>query len=251
MVILGVEAAAGVAGAALLRDGRLLAEVMYNNKKTHSQTLLPQIEQVLEEGGYCDRFSEIDGIAVTAGPGSFTGLRIGSATVKGLAYAWKVPVLGVPTLDAMAVSAYGQSDLVCPIMDARRSQVYTGIYSFDETATGSFPDSVRLDASTVMNRRFGMAAIGIDELVERLNEMGRPVTFLGDGVPVHRAYLEEKVNARVRFLPCEGAAGRASAVATLGAVYLAEGYTQDSQTHLPEYLRPSQAERVKHERENS
>lgn len=248
MVILGIESAAGVAGAAVIADGQLKAEVLYNNKKTHSQTILPMVEQVLSESGFEGRYDEIAGIAITAGPGSFTGLRIGSATAKGLAYAWKKPILSVPTIQAMAVNGYGLGDLICPIMDARRNQVYTGVYSFDSEEKGVFPEAVRFDDSTVMNTVLEQTAIGIDELVTKLNDIGKPVAFLGDAVALHKDYIMANATVSVRFMPAYVTAN-AGAVAVLGEKYLENGAVQDAFEHAPEYLRQSQAERVKSERE--
>lgn len=251
MVILGVEAAAGVAGAAITCDDRLLAEIYYNNKKTHSQTILPMIKEVLEESGYSDKTGEIDGIAVTAGPGSFTGLRIGSATVKGLAYAWKKPILAVPTMDSMAVLGAGLTGLVCPIMDARRNQVYTGIYSYTAEPKYDFPQSVKLEDNIYMNCELQQTSMGIDELADKLNSIGEAVTFLGDAVLLHREFLKSSVSNAVSFMPAYANTGRAAAVAVLGKAYLEQGKQQDSFEHAPDYLKVSQAERVRNERSDS
>ena len=123
MRILGIESSSLVASVALVTDDVLTAEYTMNFKKTHSQTLLPMLDEIanmLELD-----LNTIDAIAVAAGPGSFTGLRIGSATGKGLGLALKKPLIHIPTVDAMAYNLYGCPDLICPIMDARRNQVYT------------------------------------------------------------------------------------------------------------------------------
>ena len=128
MRILGIESSSLVASVALVTDDVVTAEYTMNFKKTHSQTLLPMLDEIanmLELD-----LNTIDAIAVAAGPGSFTGLRIGSATGKGLGLALKKPLIHIPTVDAMAYNLYGCPDLICPIMDARRNQVYTGLYRF-------------------------------------------------------------------------------------------------------------------------
>lgn len=128
MKILALDSSGLVASVALAEDDNLIAEYTVQYKKTHSQTLLPMMEEI---GRMVELdLATVDAIAVAAGPGSFTGLRIGSATAKGLAFALEKPVVPVPTVDALAFQMYGAGDLVCPIMDARRSQVYTGIYEF-------------------------------------------------------------------------------------------------------------------------
>ena len=125
MKILGLDSSGLVASVAVLEDNNLCAEYTVNFKKTHSQTLLPMLD-VIAEMIQLD-LNTVDGIAVAAGPGSFTGLRIGSATAKGLGLALQKPLLAVPTLDALAYNIFDAKELVCPIMDARRNQVYTGV----------------------------------------------------------------------------------------------------------------------------
>ena len=129
MKILGIESASMVASVAVATEAGLLAEYTVDFKKTHSQTLLPMIDEITRMVGL--DLETIDAIAVSAGPGSFTGLRIGSATAKGIGLALQKPLISVPTMDAMAYGLYGTSALICPIMDARRQQVYTGLYHFE------------------------------------------------------------------------------------------------------------------------
>jgi len=175
----------------------------------------------------------IDAIAISGGPGSFTGLRIGSATAKGLGLALKKPLIHVPTLDGTAYNLYGVSGLICPIMDARRNQVYTGIYRFEQ------------DFQVVMEQD----ALDMGELIEKLNAMGERVIFLGDGVPVHEKLIREKMTVPFSFAPAHVNRQRAASVAALGAVYFAEGKIQDAAEHGPDYLRKSQAEREREEKE--
>ena len=168
MKLLALDSSGLVASVAVLEDDRLLAEYTINYKKTHSQTLLPMLDEI---GKMIELdLNSLDAIAVAAGPGSFTGLRIGAATAKGLGLALDKPLIGVPTVDALAYNLYDARQLICPMMDARRSQVYTGIYRFEDGK---------------MNIITGQKAVKVEELMGELNALGQEVIFLGDGVPVY------------------------------------------------------------------
>ena len=232
MRILGIESSSLVASAAIYEDGITMAEYTVDFKMTHSQTLLPMIDEMVKLVGI--DLDTIDAIAVSGGPGSFTGLRIGSATAKGLGLALNKPLIHVPTLDATAYNLFGASGLICPIMDARRKQVYTGIYRFEE--------------HQLMTLKEQWAA-PIEELLEELNQRGEMVTFLGDGVPVFRELIAEKLQVPYSFAPAHVNKQRAAAVAALGSIYYKEGRTETAMEHIPEYLRVSQAERERAERE--
>lgn len=225
MIILGIESASMVASVALVADGITMAEYTVNFKKTHSQTLLPMIDQMVSMVGL--ELKNLDGIAVSGGPGSFTGLRIGSATAKGLGLALNKPLLHVPTLDAMAYGFFGTSSLLCPMMDARRNQVYTGLYHCESELEILKPS----------------CAMDIRELMEEINRQKEPVILLGDGVPVHQVVCENCLNVPFSFAPAHLNRQRAAAVAALGSVYLAEGKTETAAEHAPDYLRKAQAER--------
>lgn len=224
MKILGIESASVTASVALLEDNRLLAEYTVNFKKTHSQTLLPMIDEIVSMTN--TDLKDLDAIAISGGPGSFTGLRIGSATAKGLGLALGKPLLHVPTLDAMAYQCAGINGLICPIMDARREHVFTGVYSFEDTFQVYEPQVHK----------------NIHELIEGLNQKGQQVTFLGDGCAVYQEMIQSEATISVRFAPVHSNQPRAGAVAALGAVYYQQGYTQTAIEHVPEYLRVSQAE---------
>ena len=129
MKLLALDSSGLVASAAILHDDELVAEYTVNYKKTHSQTLLPMVDEIVSMTE--TDLGQVDAIAVAAGPGSFTGLRIGSATAKGLGLALKKDLVPVPTLEGLAYNYYGYPGLICPVMDARRQQVYTGIYRFE------------------------------------------------------------------------------------------------------------------------
>lgn len=231
MRILAIESSSLVASVAIVEDGVTLAEYTANFKMTHSQTLLPMIDSMVSLFGI--DLSTIDAIAVSGGPGSFTGLRIGSATAKGLGLALDKPLIHVPTLDGTAYNLYGAKGLICPIMDARRNQVYTGIYRFEQ------------EFEVVMEQD----AMDMGELLEKLNGMGERVIFLGDGVPVHEKKIRELMTVPFDLAPAHMNRQRAASVAALGAVYFAEGKIETAAEHGPDYLRKSQAEREREERE--
>lgn len=206
MKILGLDSSGLVASVAIAEDDNLLGEYTVNYKKTHSQTLLPMLDEVARMIEL--DLSSIDAIAVAGGPGSFTGLRIGSATAKGLGLALEKPILNVPTVDALAYNLVGHRDMVCPLMDARRNQTYTGLYRFD----GNDMQVLR-----------GECAVGIDEIAADINSRGEAVVFLGDGVPVFKAYLEEQLTVPHSYAPAHLNKQRAGAVAVLGMQYYREG----------------------------
>lgn len=230
MKILGLDSSGLVAGAAVVENGTLLAEYSTNYQKTHSQTLLPMLEQM---GRMIELdFDTLDAVAVASGPGSFTGLRIGSATAKGLGFALDKPLVEVPTLEGLAWNLWGVSDLVCPLMDARRNQVYTAVYRFTPAGEGFLLESC-----------LPQAAMDVEELIQKLNGFSQPVQLLGDGAPVYGKLLREKLRAPFRFAPAHVNRQRAASVASLGEVYFTSRQRVDAASHKPEYLRKSQAER--------
>lgn len=233
MRILGIESSSLVASTAIYEDGITMAEYTVDFKMTHSQTLLPMINEMVKLVGI--DLNTIDAIAVSGGPGSFTGLRIGSATAKGLGLALNKPLIHVPTLDATAYNLFGASGLICPIMDARRNQVYTGVYCYTDH---------RLD--TVWEQD----TMSIEALAEGLNCLDHEVIFLGDGVAVYREKLEALLTIPFSFAPAHVNRQRAAAVGALAEVYYKEGKIQTAEEHEPEYLRKSQAERERAERES-
>ncbi len=246
MKILALDSSGLVASAAVVEDDILVAEFTMNYKKTHSQTLLPMLTQIREMTDL--DLDSLDAIAVAAGPGSFTGLRIGSATAKGLGLALKKPIVAVPTVDALAYVLYGSDKLVCPIMDARRGQVYTGIYTFERNGKVSEEEN-RLGQTYRMETLKEQCAISIEELAEQLNQLGREVIFVGDGIPVFAGKLAEILQVAYSFAPAHMNRQRAGAVAALAEIYYREGRVQTAQDHAPDYLRLSQAERERMEAE--
>lgn len=233
MNILAIDSSGLVASVAILRDGVLAGEYTINYKKTHSQTLLPMLDEVVKMIDF--DLNTLDAIAVAAGPGSFTGLRIGSATAKGLGLALKKPLISVSTIEGLAFNFYRVKGLICPIMDARRNQVYTGIYRYEEN-----------ELVTVLEP----CAISIDELIEKLQELNEEVIFTGDGMPVFEVVLREKLGQKCDFAPPHFARQRAGAIACLGAKYFSAGKVESAEEHKPVYLRLSQAERELQEKQS-
>lgn len=233
MRILALDSSGLVASVAIVEEDQTLSEYTVNYKKTHSQTLLPMLDEVVRMLEL--DLGTIDAIAVSGGPGSFTGLRIGSATAKGLGLALGKPLIHVPTVDALAYNMYGAKGLICPIMDARRNQVYTGVYRFEE----SFE---------VVDDQM---AVDVQELIELLNKKGERVIFSGDGVPVFKEQLTEGLKVPVSFAPAHMNRQRAASVGTLGMEYLKAGKMESAADHRPDYLRVSQAERERAEREKT
>lgn len=240
MKVLALDSSGLVASVAVVEDdgvnSNLLAEYTVNYKKTHSQTLLPMLDEIVKMTDL--DLKTIDAIAVAAGPGSFTGLRIGSATAKGLGLALDKPLVGIPTVDGLAYNLYGTGCVVCPLMDARRNQVYTGIYEFVDGQLAVIEPQM---------------AAGIEEIAEKLCALGREVIFLGDGVPVFREKLTEQLMAgqKIHFAPAHLNKQRAGAVGMLAVQYIREGKTQSAAEHQPDYLRLSQAERERAEQEKA
>lgn len=246
MKVLAIDSSGLTATVAIVDETQTIAEYTVNYKKTHSQTLLPMISEIVKMVEL--NLKEIDAIAVAGGPGSFTGLRIGSATAKGLGLALEKPVISVPTVDALAYNVYGCSDIICPIMDARRNQVYTGMYTFSKKAGETEGENLIKPVFQVMKMQM---AVSVEELIMRLNRYGRPVVFLGDGVPVYSACLKESLKVPYSFAPSYMNRQRAAALGALGIVYYKAGRYESAAEHKPEYLRVSQAERERALREKN
>lgn len=232
MKILAIECSGLVAGIAVTEDDVLLGEYTMNYKKTHSQTILPMLDELAKMIEL--DLNTIDAIAVSSGPGSFTGLRIGSATAKGLGLALNKPIISVPTVDALAYNLWGIKEQICPLMDARRQQAYTGLYTF---ADGKFETMIP------------QCAVDISEIVEKINATQKSVIFLGDGVPVFAEYLSEHLTVPYTFAPANCNRQSAASVAVLAKKLYEAGIIETASEHKPDYLRLSQAERERKEKE--
>ncbi len=284
MRICAIDSSGLVAGVAISDNGICLAEYDVQYQVTHSKTLMPMLDQVMSR--LETSVSDVDAYAVTAGPGSFTGLRIGIATVKGLGLAADRPVAAIPTLEALAYNAYGYDGYVCPIMDARRQQVYAGIYRFDHVdqrdnaaiastdASGSVPvcDINSVDAGS--SRQAGLtvsrirvirpqSAMSFDDLCGQLNVLcrdGGRVLFIGDGIPVFADRMSELLEVSYDLAPLHLNRQRAGSLAALANLYFGltaderagrglEGCITDAEGLTPIYLRMSQAERERRQRD--
>lgn len=227
MKILGIDTSGVAASAAIVEDGKLLSEEVLNHKLTHSQTIMPLVDEVIKKTE--TDIKTIDYIACSQGPGSFTGLRIGVATAKGLALGLNKKIIPVPTLDVLAYNIFGTENIVCPIMDARRSQVYSAFYTWEKGK---------------LKRLGDYCAESIDFIIEKAKEFDKEVIFLGDGVPVHRAKLEQNENFIIA--PASLSIQRASSLAC--AAVANEDKAVNGNDFEVMYLRKSQAEREREER---
>ena len=226
MNILAVDSSGLVASAAVLSDDVIRSEYIVCNKLTHSETLMPMIDEVIRSSGL--EPGDMDAIAVAKGPGSFTGLRIGSATVKGLAEAIGRPVIEVPTVNALAQNMAGYEGNIVPLMDARRNETYTGIFTFEG------------DKLKVIREQ---CAVPLTDILADVNDRGKRTVFLGDGVRVFEDKIKALCTVPFVFAPPGLRLQRASSVAVLAGRYYEEGCYVDAAEHRPSYLRVSQAER--------
>ncbi|WP_245574380.1 tRNA (adenosine(37)-N6)-threonylcarbamoyltransferase complex dimerization subunit type 1 TsaB [Desulfovirgula thermocuniculi] len=223
--MLGIEAATQVAAVAVVCGERLVAERLVNNQRTHSANLLPMLKGVMEDAQVGHR--DLGGIAVSAGPGSFTGLRIGMATAKTLAQAWGLPVVGVGTLEALAYALWGREGLICPVLHAKRGEVYAALYR---------------TAKEGLLLVEGPMALSPPDLAQKLLEAGLPVTVTGDGALMHRELLQGRLKDRISFAPESLMWPRAAHVAALGYRRLMQNKGCNPLELLPDYVRPSEAE---------
>ena len=227
MKILALDSTAVAASVALCEDEKLLAEYSIENGNTHSETLLPMIESALHF--FALKPDDIDLFAASAGPGSFTGVRIGAATVKGLAFDTQKPCVGVSTLEALAENLSIVNGLVCPVMNARRKQVYTALFRMkDGVATRLLPDS----------------AMAITELDELLSAYDKPIYLVGDGYDITVELLTHSTVA----VPDRLRRQSAYSVAQVALKAYRNGVLTTDTEMVPTYLRPSQAERERNER---
>lgn len=222
MKILALDSTGLVASVALADEERTIAEFTVNYKKTHSQTLMPMVEHIKNITEL--DMSTVDYIACACGPGSFTGLRIGAATAKGLAHGLGIKIIPVPTLDGLAYNMYGSDRLIVPIMDARRSQVYTSIYS---CADG-------------FERVSEYMACDIKELLCHVASLDENAVFLGDGVPVFRNEIRA-YSSDFSFAPVSANMQRAACIGALAFERMNMAVEPNDFEIL--YLRKSQAER--------
>lgn len=225
MKILSIDTATAAASCAVIEDDKLLGEITYNYKKQHSIILMTIIDTLLKNVN--TSIGDIDGFVVSKGPGSFTGLRIGISTVKGLSQGTNKPFVGISTLDALAYNLAYTDGIICPILNALRGNVYSAIYVFNGTKLEKLTENM---------------LISMDELFILLEKYNKPVTFIGDGIPIFKEKIDNSL-LHVKFAPTHLNFARASALGEIGLQKLLEGDFDDLFTSAPIYMRKSQAER--------
>ena len=223
MNILAIDTSGPVAGCAVMIDGRVVHSIALNHGLTHSETIMPAVEEAMSGSGLA--CADVDVFAAVAGPGSFTGVRIGVCAAKGFAHAVNKPCVPIHALEALAMNFYGFDGLVCPILDARRSQVYCALFDVGR----GFPERVAADD-----------AVALETLLERLPE-GRRIMFAGDGLAVHAKTILEKLGDRAMIAPANLRDLRPDAVCALAARKRDEWVP--AHELRPVYLRAPQAER--------
>lgn len=244
MKILGIDTS-GLVGAVAVADGDMLvSQFSIQYKTTHSEILMPMMEDIRSKINL--DLSTIDAIAVAKGPGSFTGLRIGSATAKGLALALDKPIIPIPTVDAIAYNLYGVEKIICPMMDAKRKQVYTGLYTF----VPNTPEGKSFERTFDMQVIHEQFATSIEDIVGRINEIGKPVVLLGDGIPAYHDELEKLLKVPYSIAPMHQNRQSGAALVALAMQYAAQGRMISGDEFAPEYLRLSQAEREAQENDS-
>jgi tRNA threonylcarbamoyladenosine biosynthesis protein TsaB len=223
MKILGIDTSTPCGSVGLVDGDRVLGDYLLNSPVTHSERLIEAIELILRESHLSA--NALDGWAVSLGPGSFTGLRIGVSTVKGLSFATGTPVLGVPTLDILAHQAAPVPYQICPVLDARKKEVYTAFYRYGE--------------GDILGRRSPFLAVRPETLIEKIKEK---TLFVGEGLKTYGSLLKEGLPNLAVFGPSFINVPHGSVVAQLGLELLRRGETLDPATFGPIYIRPSEAE---------
>lgn len=227
MLFFGIDTCCMAATAALCDEERLIAETVINTKKTHSEKMLPQIDNMLSSAEI--DIADIDCFCVACGPGSFTGVRIGVAMIKAFAQAADKPCVSVSTLNALAHNVSVFSGIICPILDARRNQVYNALFQ----------------GGNNLKRLCDDRALGVDELIEELKGYNQPVIFLGDGVLAYGDEIKSALGDMAVFAPVAQRLNSAASVCQAGMELYKEGKTVAYEDITPQYVRLSQAEREK------
>ena len=228
MILFCMDTSGPVAGVALIQDGKVRYEGMAVNAFTHSQSILPMTEEAYRRAGL--EIAQTDYFAVTVGPGSFTGVRIGVSTVKALAHATGKPCVAVDALEAMTAGVQPFSGVICPIQDARAGQVYGAAFR-----------------GGTLERLLRDEPIKLEDYLEKVSAFGQPLLFLGDGMPVHREAIQSILGDRAQFAPAHLAFLRPASAAYLAWNKVDQAV--DYKSLSPLYLRPPQAERQKNLRE--
>lgn len=226
MRILAIDTSCSSASCALLNEDKLEAEIFLNHKLQHSVILFPMIENILQMVEAS--MEDIDGIAVSGGPGSFTGLRIGVATAKGIVQGGNKKFIAISSLDAMAFQQGRFDGIICPMMDALRDNVYTALYRWKDE---------------IPEKYYDYNAMHIDELIEELEKNNDRIVFCGDVLELHKQRILERLKDRACFSNKMDTMPRASSIGELALKRLQAGVEDDIYTYSPIYLRKPQAER--------
>lgn len=225
MKILALDTSTMMASCAVMDEARILGEYSLSQEMSHSERLVPMIDEML--AGLNLKIKDIDLYGVAIGPGSFTGLRIGVATVKAFAHMFDKPIIGVPTIEALAFNL-PYNEVVVPMIDARRNRVYTGIYSWEDGNLNTIMDADALE---------------IDELLKTLKGNYDNIVVNGDGSTLYREKIEEVLKEKVKFSTRGLNYCKASSIGELALIKYNNGIIDDYYTLIPDYLRKSQAER--------
>jgi len=239
MKILGVDTSTSCCSIGLVDGESVVAESLLDVPTTHSERLLGSIKHVLEQAGCAA--GELDGWAVSLGPGSFTGLRIGISTIKGLAFATAKPVAGIPTLDALAFNISPTPYLICPILDARKGEVYTSFYRYDDGGTLARVSAYQAIRPEDLVNKIG-ATLRLMDTNAAEPSNGSKTVFLGNGVNTYRDYLRNALQTLAVFVPDPLNLPRGSTVARLGLMRIQKGEVLDLSSFVPIYVRASEAE---------
>lgn len=225
MKILGIDTSTRICSLGLVREKEILIEYNLNGlKKKHSSILIPAIKDMLETVDL--RIKEIEGIAISIGPGSFTGLRIGLGVAKGLSYACSLPLLGIPTLDVLAYSLKGIPYLICPILESKKNEIYSALFRGGDN----------------FNKILEYKCEDIYTLLARIGPLKEKIIFLGEGVKNYQEIIEKKMGSNALFTGSQLFFPRGVNVAFLGMEKLKKGRKDDIATLSPLYLRKSEAE---------
>ena len=228
MLVFGIDTCCMAATAALMSETVMLAQTVISHKKTHSQMMMPQIESMFSLSEISP--SDVDVFAVAVGPGSFTGVRIGVATAKAMAQAQNKPCVAVSTLEALAHTSSSFRGILCPILDARRNQVYNALFDCD---------------GKTMTRKCNDRALTLSELLDELGALDNNIIFMGDGTLAYREEIEKALGSRACFAPIANNLNLAGSVAELGMKMFRDGIFTSYKDLIPQYVRLSQAERDK------
>lgn len=229
-MILAIDSSSLVATVGIIGEDAIIAEYTVNLKKTHSQTLLCMIDEIFKMTGIAK--ADIKAIAISDGPGSFTGLRIGASTAKGLAMALNIPIIAVSSINVMAYNYNHCNKFVCPIMDARRNHVYTGLFLCEED-----------EMVTIVEP----CTISVEELVQIVKKYNQKTIFIGDGVDTFKTYIDENLDTEHMYGLAHMNRTKASTLGSIALKMFSEGKVIDADIFAPQYLRLSQAERERME----